>query len=302
MDDRQLLDGFGGSISRRAFATARNRALRFLLVGVATVFLLVVVAAPLGVVFFEALRLGWPFFWSTITSREAFAALALSLTVLAFVIPINVVFGLAAAWALSKFDFRWRSLLISLIDLPFAVSPVVSGFALVLLFGPSGWIGPWLSRVGLQVLFSTPGIVLATLFVTLPMIARQLIALMEAQGRQEEETALSLGASGLRTFLAVTAPNVRWALLYGVVLCAARSLGEFGAVSVVSGHIRGVTMTMPLHVEELYNDNKVAAAFSVASVLALISACSLIAKILLERRLSEDAMLPDGHRRGDDPK
>lgn len=267
--------------------------LRFCLILITWFFLSIIVLLPLGVVFAEAFARGSSVFLSSLVSRDTLYALGLTLTVTAFVVPANMIFGLSAAWALTKFDFPGKPILLTLIDLPFAVSPVVAGYVLVLVFGPSGWLGPVLSELGVKVLFSTPGIVLATIFVTFPMIARPLIALMESQGCEDEETALSLGAGGLRTFLTVTLPNVRWALLYGGLLCTARSFGEFGAVSVVSGHIRGLTNTMPLHVEALYDDNKVAAAFAVASLLASLAVITLIFKFVLERRLPDGVQGPE---------
>lgn len=286
-EDRSLSTGLQ-EYARRCAGAGDGPLLRLLLILITWLFLSIAVLLPLSVVFAEAFARGSGVFLSALVSRETLQALGLTLTVTALVVPANMIFGLSAAWALTKFEFPGKPVLLSLIDLPFAVSPVIVGYVLVLVFGSSGWLGPVLSELGVKVLFSTPGIVLATIFVTFPMVARPLIALMEDQGREEEETALSLGAGGLRTFLTVTLPNVRWALFYGGLLCAARSFGEFGAVSVVSGHIRGLTNTMPLHVEALYNDNRVAAAFAVASLLASFSLFTLILKFVLERKLPDD--------------
>jgi sulfate transport system permease protein len=241
-------------------AVNEPRWLRWLLIALALGFLAINLALPLVIVFAEAFRKGLSVYAAAIADPEARAALRLTLTVAAIAVPINIGFGLAASWAIAKFDFRGRSLLITLIDLPFSVSPVVSGLIFVLVFGAEGWFGDWLMRNDVQIIFAVPGIVLATLFVTFPFVARELIPLMEEQGREEEEAALSLGASPLKTFMRVTLPNIRWGLLYGVLLCNARAMGEFGAVSVVSGHIRGVTNTLPLHIEILYNEYNFVAA------------------------------------------
>lgn len=239
---------------------------------------------PLVAVFIEALRQGVPAFLDAIAEPDALAAVRLTLLVAAISVPLNTLFGIAAAWAVTKFDFRGKGVLVTLIDLPFSVSPVVAGLIYVLLFGANGWLGPWLQANGIEVIFAVPGIVLATLFVTFPFVARELIPLMNEQGRDDEEAAVSLGASGWQTFRRVTLPNVRWGLLYGVLLCNARAMGEFGAVSVVSGHIRGLTNTMPLHVEILYNEYNFIGAFAVASLLALLALVTLLAKTILEWR------------------
>lgn len=239
---------------------------------------------PLAAVFAEALKQGPGPYLDAIGEPDALAAIRLTLTVAAIALPLNLVFGLAASWAITKFDFPGKSLLLTLIDLPFSVSPVVSGLVFVLLFGAQGWFGPWLAAHDVEIIFAVPGIVLATIFITFPFIARELIPLMAEQGRSEEEAALSLGASGWQTFRRVTLPNIRWGLLYGVLLCNARAMGEFGAVSVVSGHIRGKTNTMPLHVEILYNEYNFVAAFAVASLLALLALVTLGLKSLLEWR------------------
>jgi sulfate transport system permease protein len=272
-------------IRRRAATTGLGTMLfRTLLVVVALAFIGVVIALPLAAVFVEAFRKGTGAFLDAIVERDALAAVKLTLLVAAIAVPLNLVFGLAAAWSIAKFEFPGKSLLITLIDLPFSVSPIVSGLIYVLLYGAQGWFGPELQAAGIKVIFSVTGIVLATVFVTFPFIARELIPLMQEQGTTEEEAALTLGASGWRTFWHVTLPNVKWGLLYGVLLCNARAMGEFGAVSVVSGHIRGLTNTMPLHVEILYNEYDFVGAFAVASLLAGLALVTLIAKSLLEWR------------------
>lgn len=264
--------------------TEERPATRRLLIGIALVFLVLCLGLPLATVFVEAFRHGVGAFLDTLREPDAQAAIRLTLTVAAIAVPLNLVFGLAASWAIAKFDFAGKSLLLTLIDLPFSVSPVVSGLVFVLLFGAQGYLGPALSAHGIEIIFALPGIVLATIFVTFPFVARELIPIMQDLGRQEEEAALSLGASGLRTFWTVTLPNVRWALLYGVLLCNARAMGEFGAVAVVSGHVRGETNTMPLHVEILYNEYNYVGAFAVASLLALLALVTLAAKSFLEWR------------------
>jgi sulfate transport system permease protein len=239
---------------------------------------------PLVTVFVEALAKGLAFALNALSEPDALSAIRLTLIVAAIAVPLNVIFGISAAWAIAKYDFRGKSVLVSLIDLPFSVSPVVSGLIYVLMFGMQGWFGSWLRDHGIQIIFALPGIVLATMFVTFPFVARELIPLMTDQGREEEEAAVSLGASGLQAFIRVTLPNIKWGLLYGVLLCNARAMGEFGAVSVVSGHIRGLTNTMPLHVEVLYNDYQYVGAFAVASLLALLAVVTLVLKSLLEWR------------------
>jgi sulfate transport system permease protein len=260
---------------------------RLVLIALALAFLTAVLLLPLLVVFTQALSKGVASYVAAISDPMAWASIKLTLWVAGIAVPMNMVFGIAAAWAITKFEFRGKSTLITLIDLPFAVSPVIAGLAYILIFGAHGWFGPWLQAHDIGVVFAVPGIVLATLFVTFPFVARELIPVMQTLGRDDEETALSLGASGWQTFWHVTLPNIRWGLLYGVLLCNARAMGEFGAVSVVSGHIRGLTNTMPLHVEILYNEYNYAAAFAVASLLALLALLTLAAKSILEWRRPE---------------
>ncbi len=256
--------------------------LKGLLITIALLFFGLFLLLPLATVFAGALRKGWTVYLAALVEPDAWSAIVLTLTVAIIAIPLNVVFGVMAAWALTKFDFRGKHLLTTLIDLPFSVSPVIAGLIYVLIFGAQGWLGPWLIGHDLKIIFAVPGLVLATVFVTFPFVARELIPLMEAQGREEEEAATVLGASGWKTFWYVTLPNIKWGLIYGVVLCNARAMGEFGAVSVVSGHIRGRTNTLPLHVEILYNEYQFAAAFAVASLLALLALLTLIIKSLVE--------------------
>ncbi len=259
-------------------------ALNATLVLIALAFVFIVVLLPLIVVLYEAAQEGWAAYYSAITNGDAKSAIRLTLLVAAIAVPVNMVFGICAAWLVTKHDFRGKDWLVAFIEIPFSVSPVVSGLVFVLLFGAHGWFGPWLQAHDIEIIFAVPGIVLATVFVTLPFVARQIIPLMLAQGRAAEEAALSLGASGWQTFWYVTLPDIRWALLYGVLLSLARAMGEFGAVSVVSGHIRGETNTMPLHVEVLYNDYNFVAAFAVASLLAGLALVTLMLKSLLEWR------------------
>jgi sulfate transport system permease protein len=260
---------------------------RVALIGVALAFLGLFLFLPLVSVFVEALRRGIGPALAALGDPDAIAAIKLTLLVAVIAVPTNLVFGVAAAWAIAKFEFRGKSLLITLIDLPFSVSPVIAGLVYVLLFGAQGYFGPWLAEHGIKIIFAVPGIVLATIFVTFPFVARELIPLMQEQGTLEEEAALSLGASGWKTFWRVTLPNVKWGLVYGVLLCNARAMGEFGAVSVVSGHIRGLTNTMPLHVEILYNEYDFVGAFAIASVLALLALVTLVVKTLLEWRFAD---------------
>lgn len=272
---------------RARSVTTERRPVRVALILIAVGFLILFLLLPLVAVFAEALRAGFGGYWQAISEPDAVAAMKLTLLVAAIAVPANLIFGLAASWAIAKFEFPGKSILNTLIDLPFSVSPVISGLVYVLLFGLQGYFGPYLLSQGIQIIFAVPGIVLATIFVTFPFVARELVPLMQEQGTQDEEAALSLGASGFKTFLLVTLPNVKWALLYGVILCNARAMGEFGAVSVVSGHIRGKTNTMPLHVEILYNEYNFAAAFAVASLLALLALVTLAVKIALEWRYAD---------------
>jgi sulfate transport system permease protein len=265
-------------------ATSESRVARFVLITLALLFLALFLALPLVAVFVEALKAGIGPFHDAISTPDAISAIHLTLLVAAISVPLNMVFGVTASWAITKFSFPGKSLLTTLIDLPFSVSPVVSGLIFVLLFGAQGWLGPWLADHNLKIIFAVPGIVLATVFITFPFVARELIPLMEEQGKDEEEAAISLGANGWQTFWHVTLPNIRWGLLYGVLLCNARAMGEFGAVSVVSGHIRGETNTLPLHVEILYNEYDYVGAFAVASLLAGLALVTLVAKTLLEWR------------------
>jgi sulfate transport system permease protein len=280
---------------RRRSVTAEAPAARLILILVALAFLGVFLVLPLVVVFVEALRGGVGAFFAAINEPDARAAIRLTLTVAAAAVPANLAFGIAAAWAIAKFDFHGKSFLVTLIDLPFSVSPVISGLVYVLLFGAQGYFGPWLDARGIEIIFAVPGITLATVFVTFPFVARELIPLMQEQGTGDEEAAISLGASGWKTFWLVTLPDVKWALLYGVLLCNARAMGEFGAVSVVSGHIRGLTNTMPLHVEILYNEYAFAAAFAVASLLALLALVTLAFKTFLEWRFGDHIAGANGH-------
>ncbi|MDD5175353.1 MAG: sulfate ABC transporter permease subunit CysW [Sterolibacterium sp.] len=266
----------------RSASTDEPVVVRWLLIALALSFLTLFLFVPLATVFYEALRKGVGVYFNALQEEDALSAIRLTLIAAAISVPANLVFGVAAAWAIAKFEFRGKSLLITLIDLPFAVSPVISGLIYVLLFGAQGWFGPWLQAHDIRIIFAVPGIVLATTFVTFPFVARELIPLMQAQGSDDEEAAVILGASGWQTLWRVTLPNVKWGLLYGVILCNARAMGEFGAVSVVSGHIRGMTNTMPLHVEILYNEYNFAAAFAVASVLALLALVTLAAKTFVE--------------------
>ncbi len=255
---------------------------------VAFLYLALFLFIPLATVFFEALKKGVGFYFNAITEADTLSAIRLTLIAAAISVPLNLIFGIAAAWAIAKFDFRGKSLLITLIDLPFSVSPVISGLIYVLVFGLQGWLGPWLAEHNIKIIFAVPGIVLATIFVTFPFVARELIPLMQAQGRDEEEAAAVLGASGWQTLWYVTLPNVKWGLLYGVILCNARAMGEFGAVSVVSGHVRGLTNTLPLHVEILYNEYAFAAAFATASLLAGLAVVTLVVKALIEHRFLKE--------------
>ena len=286
MRDATLQEGWPAP--RAMLVTTEARPVRLVMIGLAVAILGAFLLLPLAAVLFEALRSGLGTYWAAITEPDARAAITLTLIVAAISVPANLVFGLAAAWAVAKFDFRGKELLTTLVDLPFSVSPVIAGLVYVLLFGAQGYFGPWLAEHDVEIIFAVPGIVIATIFVTLPFVARELIPLMQEQGTQDEEAALSLGASGFQTFARVTLPNVKWALLYGVLLCNARAMGEFGAVSVVSGHVRGETNTMPLHIEILYNGYAFSAAFAVASLLALLALVTLAFKTLLEWRYGSE--------------
>jgi sulfate transport system permease protein len=273
--------------ARVRHATTEAALVRWILIATGILFIAVVLVLPLISVFMEALRGGFATFFQAIANDDTWQAVRLTLLVAGIAVPLNVLFGLSAAWAIAKFDFRGKSLLVTLIDLPFSVSPVISGLIYVLLYGANGWFGPFLKEWDIKIIFNVTGLVLATIFVTFPFVARELIPLMQEQGRDEEEAAISLGANGWRTFWHVTLPNVAWGLLYGVLLCNARAMGEFGAVSVVSGHIRGLTNTMPLHVEILYNEYDFVGAFAVASLLAGLAIVTLVAKSLLEWRYGD---------------
>ncbi len=276
-----------------ATATAKSVAMsvsdptwvRWLLIGTTIGFMALLLLLPLGVIFWEALRRGAKVYFAALTERNALNAIKMTLLAAVIAVPLNTLFGLAAAWATTKYQYRGKSLLISLIDLPFAVSPIIAGLMYVLVFGLQGWLGPLLNSYGIQVIFAVPGVVLATLFVTFPFVARELIPLMQEQGSEEEWAAISLGASGWQTFWRVTLPNIKWGVLYGVLLCNARAMGEFGAVSVVSSNIRGRTNTIPLQIDALYNEYNTAAAFALASILALLGVVTLCAKSLLEYRI-----------------
>lgn len=268
----------------KASLTGERAWVRWTLIATALGYLTLFLFVPLAAVFAEALKHGLAGYFAAFQDPDALAAIRLTFLAAALAVPLNVAFGLAAAWAIAKFEFVGKQVLITIIDIPLAVSPVISGLIYVLLFGAQGWVGPWLAEHDIKIIFALPGIVLATIFVTVPFIARELIPLMQSQGREEEEAALTLGASGWQTFTRVTLPNIKWSLLYGVILCNARAMGEFGAVSVVSGHIRGLTNTMPLHVEILYNEYNAVGAFAVASLLTLLAIVTLIAKTIIERK------------------
>jgi sulfate/thiosulfate transport system permease protein len=270
-------------------ATTEPAVVRWLLIGIAVIFLAIFLFLPLAVVFITAFQKGIHVYFQTFRDPDTQAAIRLTLLAAAIAVPLNVVFGVTAAWLIGKFEFFGKSLLITLIDLPFSVSPVVAGLIYVLLFGLQGLLGPWLIAHGVRIIFAVPGIVLATIFVTFPFVARELLPMIQSQGNDEEEAAITLGAGGWQTFLRVTLPNVKWALIYGVILCNARAMGEFGAVSVVSGHIRGLTDTMPLHIEILYNDYQFVAAFAVASLLALLALATLVVKSIAEWKAAQES-------------
>lgn len=271
----------------RTRITQEPRWVRYTLITIALTFLALFLFVPLISVFYEALKKGVAVYIAAISDPDALAAIKLTLTATAIAVPLNLIFGVAAAWAIAKFEFKGKNILITLIDLPFSVSPVIAGLIFVLVFGMQGWLGPWLAEHDVKIIFAVPGIVLATLFITVPFIARELIPLMQAQGTEEELAAVTLGANGWQLFWRITLPNIKWGLLYGVILCNARAMGEFGAVSVVSGHIRGSTNTLPLHVEILYNEYNFAAAFAVASLLALLALITLAIKTAIESKVSQ---------------
>jgi sulfate/thiosulfate transport system permease protein len=268
----------------KASLTSESPVVRWLLIAAALGYLTLFLFIPLTAVFTEALKNGLESYFASFLDPDALAAIRLTVLAASLAVPLNLLFGIAAAWAIAKFEFVGKQILITLIDIPLAVSPVISGLIYVLLFGAQGWLGPWLAEHDIKIIFALPGIILATTFVTVPFIARELIPLMQSQGREEEEAALTLGASGWQTFIRVTLPNIKWSLLYGVILCNARAMGEFGAVSVVSGHIRGLTNTMPLHIEILYNEYNAVGAFAVASLLTFLAIVTLIVKTLIERK------------------
>ncbi|MGG3742164.1 sulfate ABC transporter permease subunit CysW [Paenibacillus chibensis] len=265
-------------------AAAEAPWVKWLLIGAAALVLLWLIVLPLAVVLTQALKKGWDVYLSALSDPDALSALKLTLLVALITVPLNTIFGIAAAWAMTKFKFRGKGILVTLIDLPFAVSPVIGGLIFVLVFGANGWFGPWLADHDIKIIYAVPGVVLATLFVTFPFVARELIPLMEDQGQQEEEAAITLGAKGWTVFTRVTLPNIRWGLIYGIILCNARAMGEFGAVSVVSGHIRGETNTLPLHVEILYNEYQFSASFAVASLLLLLALATLLIKSFYARK------------------
>ncbi|HEX7890020.1 MAG TPA: sulfate ABC transporter permease subunit CysW [Ramlibacter sp.] len=269
-------------LSKKRVSTTEAPWVRHTLIAIALLFLLLFLLLPLAAVFTEALRKGFGAYLEGLREPDAWSAIRLTLITAAITVPLNLVFGVAAAWCIAKYEFRGKAFLTTLVDLPFSVSPVVAGLIYVLVFGAQGWFGPWLSDHDIKIIFAVPGIVLATVFVTFPFIARELIPLMQAQGSEEEQAAIVLGATGWQTFRHVTLPNIKWGLIYGVILCNARAMGEFGAVSVVSGHIRGQTNTMPLHVEILYNEYQSVAAFAVASLLALLALVTLVIKSVAE--------------------
>jgi sulfate/thiosulfate transport system permease protein len=280
--------------ARARVATSESRLVRWTLIFVAFLFLVFFLFMPLAIVFTSALSKGLSTYFAAFREPDALSAIRLTLLAAGIAVPLNLIFGIAASWAIAKFDFLGKSLLVTLIDLPFSVSPVISGLIYVLLFGLQGLLGPWLAAHDIKIIFAVPGIVLATIFVTFPFVARELIPLIQAQGIEEEEAALTLGASGWQTFWRVTLPNIKWGLLYGVILCNARAMGEFGAVSVVSGHIRGRTNTMPLHIEILYNEYQFQTAFAVASLLALLALVTLIAKSAVEWKAEQENSQPHG--------
>ncbi len=276
------------TVRRAQAGTTEPTWVKWTLLSIALIFIFLFLVLPLAAVFTEALRKGWDAAFEALKEPDAWSAIRLTLITAAIAVPLNLVFGIAAAWSIAKYEFRGKAFLTTLVDLPFSVSPVVAGLIYVLMFGAQGWIGPWLQAHDIKIVFAIPGIVLATIFVTFPFIARELIPLMQAQGTEEEQAAIVLGATGWQTFWHVTLPNIKWGLVYGVILCNARAMGEFGAVSVVSGHIRGQTNTIPLHVEILYNEYQSVAAFAVASLLALLALVTLVIKQVVEWRFERD--------------
>lgn len=284
----------GSAAAERPRHISEPRIVKWALITVALLFLGFLLILPLVSVFVEAFRKGWEVYAASLIESDASAAIRLTLLVAVIAVPLNLLFGLAAAWAITKFQFKGKNLLITLIDLPFAVSPVISGLIFVLLFGAKGWFGPWLQENDLKIIFALPGIVLATVFVTFPFVARELLPLMQAQGTLEEEAAVTLGAKGWRIFWKITLPNIKWGLLYGVILCNARAMGEFGAVSVVSGHIRGSTNTMPLHIQILYNEYNFAGAFAMASLLVLLAVVTLVVKSVIEWKHHQQQLSREG--------
>jgi sulfate transport system permease protein len=296
MFGQSTLKSEGGALPATS-ATTEPLLIKWVLIGTALLFLSLLLLLPLAVIFTEALKQGSAAYFESFREPEAWAAIRLTLLTAAVAVPLNLVFGVAAAWAIAKFEFFGKNVLITLIDLPFAVSPVISGMIFVLLFGMQGVLGPWLQAHDIKIVFAVPGIILATTFVTFPFVARELIPLMQAQGTEEEEAALVMGASGWQTFIRVTLPNIKWGLLYGVILCNARAMGEFGAVSVVSGHIRGLTNTLPLHIEILYNEYQFVAAFAVASLLTFLALVTLIVKRFIEWKLIQQSV-PAGKEPG----
>jgi len=281
------LSGINTTSSRKVRSQTEPALVRWLLISIALIFLTLFLALPLAAVFSQAFEKGLGIYLEALKEPDTLSSIKLTLITAAVCVPLNLFFGVTAAWSIAKFNFPGKNLLITLIDLPFSVSPVISGMIYVLVFGLQGWLGPWLQAHDIRIVFAVPGIILATLFVTFPFVARELIPLMEAQGKEEEEAALVLGASGLQTFFRVTLPKIKWGIIYGVILCNARAMGEFGAVSVVSGHIRGMTNTVPLHVEILYNEYNYTAAFAVASLLAFLALITLVVKTIAEWKVQQ---------------
>lgn len=274
-------------IIKKVSAKKEAKLVPSILIAITVLFLSLFLLLPLVTIFLKAFEKGFDVYFAAITDQEAFSAIRLTLLVALIVVPLNTIFGIAAAWLITKFQFKGKQVLLSLIELPFAVSPVIAGLVFVLLFTPRGALGEWLLEHGVKLIFSVPGIIIATIFVTFPFVARELIPIMQAQGKSEEEAALSLGASGWKMFWRVTLPNIKWGLLYGMILCNARAIGEFGAVSVVSGHVRGITNTMPLHIEILYNEYQFSAAFAVATLMSLIAVFTLVIKNWIEWRMEK---------------